>query len=443
MIIDQLCSNKIKELYIKSILIPCYNGISTAILSFPGAGKTLEVSYFCKNAPLLENYKPKHLFTILNIELFDTDETASFVNTLNFLLTYFSSQFNTTQIGYIKQYSEKKDLDINDFISLITKLTQEGFSITIVIDSVNRILTEQKTNKYAKMISFLDTVRNINTAKVTYIFLALREFDNTMLRIIKPLMSVFTQNIIFGKDLMFDIGGMDYMFEYHEKHFNLKFTKAFKDLLKKMCYGDPSLFHIFINKVKADSKFQEDIVIKKEISQLPSDVLENIFYRYDKVLNTLLPNTLNSLLNFSNSLEEPSDYLITSGLFIKDIKNKSFIPFNPVFNYYLHNTDISKFIINKTTISPKENTNNLSFNPKTDLNGNEFLIFKLLLNNINTLVSRETIAKSLWEDNWEDKYSDWAIDQLISRLRAKLLDTNYFLKTLKGKGFMLLDTLNS
>ena len=55
-----------------------------------------------------------------------------------------------------------------------------------------------------------------------------------------------------------------------------------------------------------------------------------------------------------------------------------------------------------------------------------------------SLTTRENIAKALCDNEWETKYSDWAIDQTISRIRTKLKNTDFKLKTIKGKGFTLM-----
>ena len=57
------------------------------------------------------------------------------------------------------------------------------------------------------------------------------------------------------------------------------------------------------------------------------------------------------------------------------------------------------------------------------------------------IVSREEIAKTIWEQSWEDFYSDWAIDQTISRLRKKLSELDVLpqiIKTIRGRGFCCL-----
>lgn len=65
-------------------------------------------------------------------------------------------------------------------------------------------------------------------------------------------------------------------------------------------------------------------------------------------------------------------------------------------------------------------------------------VFELLNRNKNSLISREDIAKVIWQDEWEEKYSDWALDALMHRLRLKVVNMSFEgkLETKKGLGFV-------
>ncbi len=65
---------------------------------------------------------------------------------------------------------------------------------------------------------------------------------------------------------------------------------------------------------------------------------------------------------------------------------------------------------------------------------------KLLLENRNKVVTRETIAKALWPINTEDFYTDWALDRFIARIRIKLKKlgiSKELITTLRNKGYMI------
>jgi DNA-binding winged helix-turn-helix (wHTH) protein len=53
-------------------------------------------------------------------------------------------------------------------------------------------------------------------------------------------------------------------------------------------------------------------------------------------------------------------------------------------------------------------------------------------------VGRDDIAKAIWRGEWTEKYSDWAIDKLVSKLKKKLIFSNYEILTIKNRGYQLM-----
>ena len=66
------------------------------------------------------------------------------------------------------------------------------------------------------------------------------------------------------------------------------------------------------------------------------------------------------------------------------------------------------------------------------------IIFKYLLSNINTIVSRDDLMNELW--NNDEYVNDNALTVNISRLRSKLSNFGYenIIETRKGQGYILL-----
>ena len=72
------------------------------------------------------------------------------------------------------------------------------------------------------------------------------------------------------------------------------------------------------------------------------------------------------------------------------------------------------------------------------LTKNEMIIFKYLLSNINTIVSRDDLMNELWNNH--EYVNDNALTVNISRLRSKLADFGYedVIETRKKQGYILL-----
>lgn len=82
--------------------------------------------------------------------------------------------------------------------------------------------------------------------------------------------------------------------------------------------------------------------------------------------------------------------------------------------------------------------NNIS-NTNLAFSKNELATFEFLKENLESIISRDDIAKNIWKEAWEEKYSDWAIDQLVHRLKSKIIKNKipYKILSKKGRGFIL------
>lgn len=83
--------------------------------------------------------------------------------------------------------------------------------------------------------------------------------------------------------------------------------------------------------------------------------------------------------------------------------------------------------------------NNLIYNEQTmELTKNEFKIIYILMKNNGSVVSRDKIMRSLWED--ESFVDDNTLTVNINRLRKKLssIGLNNFIQTKKGQGYTII-----
>jgi DNA-binding response OmpR family regulator len=69
--------------------------------------------------------------------------------------------------------------------------------------------------------------------------------------------------------------------------------------------------------------------------------------------------------------------------------------------------------------------------------GKEFQILVLLIENSNRLVSRETLAREVWDGMRRATPLDNVIDVHIANLRRKLDDNQQLIQTVRGVGFVL------
>jgi DNA-binding response OmpR family regulator len=75
---------------------------------------------------------------------------------------------------------------------------------------------------------------------------------------------------------------------------------------------------------------------------------------------------------------------------------------------------------------------------RSAIKAQDFLLFKIFRDNLNSPISRDQVAQTLWGKAWQTKYSDWAIDKAVSRFRKNLISDDYQLLTVKNIGYQLI-----
>jgi hypothetical protein len=145
-------------------------------------------------------------------------------------------------------------------------------------------------------------------------------------------------------------------------------------------------------------------------------------WRYKEIVADLQLESIKELIGGKACT---SEFCLKTGLIANTAKGIEY--FHPLFEYYLKN----RFKLDQLIKANKT--------PKDYLTGQELKVFNLLLQNINSVVTRDEIAKVMWENEWNDKYSDWSIDKVISNIKKKLFEASdkRTIKTFKGEGFQL------
>lgn len=100
-------------------------------------------------------------------------------------------------------------------------------------------------------------------------------------------------------------------------------------------------------------------------------------------------------------------------------------------NYNIKSKLLSEYLKKYNTYKMRVSSNK----PEDILSEQELSVFTLLKENKEEIVTRESIAKVMWDENYTQNYSDWAIDSLISRIRKKV--PNEEIVTSRGKGFLI------
>ncbi|MCM3602978.1 response regulator transcription factor [Robertmurraya korlensis] len=149
---------------------------------------------------------------------------------------------------------------------------------------------------------------------------------------------------------------------------------------------------------------------------------------------------------FLSSRDHPTDMVMSMQLGADDFVQKPFhfdvliakiqAILRRVYNYSNHTVEWKTWC--GATVDYEKNTvtNN---NGSIELTKNEMYILKILIEKKNSIVSRETIIKSLWDD--ERFVSDNTLTVNVNRLRKKLdeLKLGHYIETKVGQGYIAIE----
>jgi len=319
---------------------------------------------------------------------------------MNFIYQYFlrkiKNQTKTTILDcvitseedlkdYLKKLNQYKNKKVISVIALFLKYGTKSDSF---IEELNQFYNKNQNNYSCYIFSTIGTI--YDSLELSKKIISKSVFHLQLLDI-NQTFSLINE---FSEDYDFEITDeiRKKIFEYSGGHIGL---------IKRLTL-------LAINKVDLNLN---DLIKKEEIQIWIKEILNDI------------PNDLKDGLNRFVQMKTVS----------KDILFK-LSKFNYLNNGKVFSPILEEFIIEKLN-------NNSEFSPKIiqALSNREISILEILLQNKNSLINKDTLAKMIWGEDWIDKYSDWAINQFVHRFRKKLnhADSSYNIIVKRGRGIML------
>jgi len=231
-----------------------------------------------------------------------------------------------------------------------------------------------------------------------------------------------------------------------EKIIKPEFTQFFSFLKRLRDIHKPNLNFIFSVSSLKPIGFEQNIIL----GDFYPIVQENVIYAKPIPKDIFRQSVKNDFPNYiTNETDYDKLYSLTGGIVslvkakLKDnqllLDSQVFEIKNQIQNVSLE--DLQKHGLlneNGQIISELLQTNIVSsLNKLTVL---ESLLFNILLENINTVVSKDSICESVYpEVKNKNGISDSSIDQLVHRLKKKLIDSKYSIENKHGFGYKLLN----
>lgn len=424
MLFEKPASDKVLKTLEKEILGRAVKNLHTSIVSFRGSGQSVQLDYLIQNYKDLEIFSKGHIFSFLNGSLLFEEDDKAIKECVSYISNTFQHELDFDARDRLRTIMHEEESVISSLYDVLHYLTKElDKNITLVVPNFRRVYEPNSRSK--ELVEILLSIIRIYPEKISFVFIAQAEVDDPAKERLGSLFGHFAQNITYGKDILFDAKSFDTLVRINQIG-GRKFNESFVEAIKNITFGDPSIAKYFVKKALGDKEFEKDISdnftnIKKVYSICDQESLEQ---RYKRIVSGMSSVSLKALLD--NNIK-PTEYLMQTGLL-----NQKGDYLNPLLQHYLETNKIALLDINVDIIESKA-----SF--RADLSAQELIVFDLLEAKVETIVTKDDVAKAIWGDEWEDSYSDWAIDKLISNLRKKLKEAGYpkTIKAFKGKGVML------
>lgn len=335
-------------------------------------------------------------------------------NSLEYLQTHYGKQLATNSLSVLKDLVTKSDITEAEYLGFLKYLMlDEHKQLIVIFESFGNLFKPQFEHHRILALS----ISRLSLSDLAVIYLSGHEYNQHEQELLGDLWGYYSAHIIWGKDLAFDNKSAD--IQLKDKGFDKKFVNKIANFVD----GDPTLYKYCEVKALREREFQEKFVVTDAIPKLYELIgYDWLDWRYKEIVADLQIESVKELIG---GKECTSEFCLKTGLIAT--ATKGIVYFHPLFEYYLKNRlKLDQLIkANKT--------------PKDYLTGQELKVFNLLLQNINSVVTRDEIAKVMWENEWNDKYSDWSIDKVISNIKKKLFEASdkRTVKTFKGEGFQL------
>jgi len=394
--------------FIQEHVLSCANSnANVSIFSFRGSG----VPFMIKQA--LSQFPSSRIFTWLDLDqILASNIFASSLETLN---SNYAQKLNSASRNIIESLMAQNDLNEAQYLGFIKYLiTDENKELTIIIRGVGNLYQPS----FDSQRTIVHNLCRISLDKLSLIFLSAREMDEKDKTTLGPLYGYISANQIWGGAFLFDRKSADIQLQDKD------FTKEFKSKLARFIGSDPTLYKYCEVRAQRDVSFQRDFVKVNDIKEMYNIIGANwLDWRYYEIVTEL---KLESVRQLKDGIPLTSEFCIQTGIGRNTDKGIGY--FHPLFEYFI----INRFDQTKVMVA--------ELSPENYLTGQELKVFRLLEKEKPNVVSRDSIAKIMWDEAWNDKYSDWSIDKVISNTKRKLFEHSekFTIKTYKGQGFGLI-----
>jgi len=388
-----------------NLIIPCISGHTKSLITFRGSGHRSLLLFLIRNWNLLHPKYNNHIFTWVDFQLAKTP-SEMFSSSLSYIVQTYPTLIPENLIIIIND-AISNGCSLNQYEQILFQLVHiHKYQITIIFNNFSYIYYPEYDSI---LINYLKHILHIYPQSINTLTLIDIEYTSKNLRRLEEISSLIMIGQVYGKDIQFDWNSFKTMCDNYQVKYSKSLTKKQQLKIFELAGTDPTVLKYLLEKIYLENL---DVFDKDIYNKLNADWLNT---RYMNIWDSLTKNSQQSIITNSST---QSDFIINSGILHKG-------SIGDLFKIFLKR--IAKDITQKEISIRKY------------LTAKEVLIYNLLEDNINQVVTKDHLAKIIWGKNWSDDFSDYALTKTISRLRLKLIKFSIKrnIKVVRGEGVLL------
>lgn len=382
-------------------------GESGVVITWPKSDIDYRLTQFLSDKKLLKKHLGKYYQRYCFIIIRASAETTEEAVTRKLTQQLFSRN--------VKSFKDK------GFIPFCQLAQQKGFEVFFFVLNAELLFTPPPKKLFNLLITVTQDLPRINGLFFFESHLEEKFVDNYLSKKLMQNMFVLP---------LYELPDTEQFIRYLEAKWKLKVRKKYSTAILNACGGHLWLLKEAVRYLRDHPKVTLDELWKQKGINLKT---EAIFKKLSQKARKALVSIYRREPDWEKKDAETAEYLLQINL-IKKQKGQ-FIITIPILNKLIHQSLQSqslKLKDNKILLVGEDIT--YLFSPS------EKRILTILLLKRGKIVSREKLARFIWQKDWEEKFSDWALDKLIARTRTRLKKFGLspsIIKTKKRVGFQL------
>ena len=305
---------------------------------------------------------------------------------------------------------------------ILNEIAKKGYDVGFFISHIKSLLTKNDIQPLIDLELLIRTSKNFSVVVFSEL-----DITHDKYNFLADKCSFFYDHII--KYPLYDASDSKQFIAHYNHKWKFSLPEKIIQEIVDACGGYLWLIHQAQRNLRDNPEMTVTEAFNHELMQRKLDVIWN---KFTKTEQNIIRKTVLGNLNGKDFVTHEYQYLKSIQI-IEEDRNQIRLGIPLLSTVIEHENRLNNFKIRENNLFIGNIDITMKLSPK------ERAFMLLLLSFKKRVMSRDTVAKTIWGKDWEEKYSDWAIDRLAHRMRRKLKTLGIdekLLKTVKKKGFI-------